>query len=501
MNTLNIEALLSMSNQSALPISASNANVAQGDTGGQNFLSILQSLTTSLGNNSESAQMIKSAQKTPDWLSALMSLLLPNGTPNNLLPTPDSPGEASPPGDLNTSLTDMMAVIQSMLASNGDTPSLMQDLNQVIGDNSKNNDSPTEDILSLMQGLGLAQSPATQIALSSLQAEAGGQTDPTSNRVTTLNAMVQQVLLSPNTAEKAIPAAQTLLQNGANEAQSATPTPQNIAAGLQSIIDTVSLNSTPAAPGTQNTTPAAPATPVAPASIASAPTTQNTAPANANAAFTQALTSATQNGTQSVQNSVSANVPQDATPANTPQNAPAPHTKVDFSTIAAQSNPAQPVSAVGGASAVEAPAAMQNLPDVPALHQIVESVSILKNNGESTVRLNLHPASLGQLLIQLHTQNGEVSIQMLAASTKAQSLIQNHLSQLKASFEAQGLGDNGTFNVNVGSDASAFNTPDRQNARWENLSASDSSPGNLISEESPVVRHATSASNRIDYQI
>ncbi|NJN92627.1 MAG: hypothetical protein HC875_00370 [Anaerolineales bacterium] len=59
----------------------------------------------------------------------------------------------------------------------------------------------------------------------------------------------------------------------------------------------------------------------------------------------------------------------------------------------------------------EAPA---QLPEIPALHQLVEKISLMKQDGGTEVRLHLQPESLGQVLIQLHFADGDVSVRMLA---------------------------------------------------------------------------------------
>ncbi len=106
----------------------------------------------------------------------------------------------------------------------------------------------------------------------------------------------------------------------------------------------------------------------------------------------------------------------------------------------------------------EAPA---QLPEIPALHQLVEKISLMKQEGGTEVRLHLQPESLGQVLVQLHFADGDVSVRMLAETTQAQRLIQDHLPQLKATLTAQGLQLN-SMAVAVGSDASTFDRNNRQ---------------------------------------
>lgn len=105
--------------------------------------------------------------------------------------------------------------------------------------------------------------------------------------------------------------------------------------------------------------------------------------------------------------------------------------------------------------------AKADLPNISALHQIVDSVRLLTQQNKTEVRLHLKPESLGQILVQLDFADNHVSVRMLAETSQTQKVIQDHFSQLKEAFAAQGLQING-LSVNVGSDGSTFDLPNRQ---------------------------------------
>ena len=109
------------------------------------------------------------------------------------------------------------------------------------------------------------------------------------------------------------------------------------------------------------------------------------------------------------------------------------------------------------------------LPDIPALHQITDSVGILNRQGQTEVRLHLQPATLGHLWVQLHIADGNVAVQMLAETPQAQALIQDHLAQLKMAFAARGLQIDG-LSVAVGQDNPAFNLSERRSNGGSNRS-------------------------------
>lgn len=148
--------------------------------------------------------------------------------------------------------------------------------------------------------------------------------------------------------------------------------------------------------------------------------------------------------------------------------------------------------------------ARAQLPDIPALHQIVEKVTLITRQGETEVRLHLQPESLGQVLIQLHIADGDVSVRMLTQTAQTHHLIQEHLPQLKAAFTAQGLQMN-NLAVAIGSDASAFNMHNRQPNSWLQASAQqqDSSEHHEV-DPMVNVKPAPSRPNSrysVDYQV
>ncbi len=127
-----------------------------------------------------------------------------------------------------------------------------------------------------------------------------------------------------------------------------------------------------------------------------------------------------------------------------------------------------PVAVNSAHTIVEPPVRIEVRPVAPQVvppMSIGDAVRLVRWEGESEARLQLHPESLGQVLVQLHVANGDVAVRMLAETPQAQSLIQNHLPQLKAAFIAQGL-QVGGLTVAVGSDTSAFDAPSRQPGRW-----------------------------------
>lgn len=185
----------------------------------------------------------------------------------------------------------------------------------------------------------------------------------------------------------------------------------------------------------------------------------------------------------------------------------APQPQVDVTPEAALANlravpNAAPASPVPNFVPVEAAV---DLPGHPALQQVIDTVEFLSQKGETEVRLHLYPKELGQLHVQLQVIEGQVVVRMVAESSQAQNLIQDHLAQLKAAFSAQGLQvDQMTVNVGGGgADANASGQPSRGNFAQPNWAAPFKLPGEASEQTAPEPRKSRvwGLVNSVDYKI
>ena len=495
MNNINVEALLS----TLAPMNFTAQSGVQKPTGSADglFLNLLQSFAESLGGEAQ-AETAQSGASPGDWLAALFGLLTPAGAPNNLLPTPDSPGEASDGTDEPVSLTDMMAAIQALAAGNTPGALTAEQMMQALAQSAEtaqpatDGDTPEKTLDVMAEELGLAQNPAILAALTRLQQNASPGQPEAKTADAAATGSTQPAI---NTAAENLSPAVTLPQPADTPAAKQHPA-QSLPSGITPAENEPIATDTPAA----HTAPAA-------KPVAAKPT------ADPAVAFAKTLDAAQGKQTSAAPPASSAAPPAPSSPA--PNTVPAPDTTArtepasgektitlptDVPTVTApQSSAAPPVSAPAAADAPTAP----TLPNIPALHQLVDTISVLKQNGQTAVRLHLHPESLGQVLVQMHVHNGDVTVQLLTETGKAQALIQNHLPELKAAFSAQGV-STGALSVSVGSDASAFAAPQRQNFQWQNSgnrtapTATDDLP-----DVSPATRVPTNryTSGRIDYHV
>ncbi|HEX8973741.1 flagellar hook-length control protein FliK, partial [Oryzihumus sp.] len=100
------------------------------------------------------------------------------------------------------------------------------------------------------------------------------------------------------------------------------------------------------------------------------------------------------------------------------------------------------------APTAQAPAAPRELPH----HQVMTAVSPLLRgpDGEQSLRLQLHPQDLGAVNVTVELRRGEVAIHLHAADGAAADLLRDHLPDLRAQLEDQGLRA-GALQVDTGS--------------------------------------------------
>lgn len=464
MTAINIEALMSMMKPNLLQNSAMPTAQSTGKPDGL-FLNLLQSLTGQ-ANGAEAAAGNSAGTAPGDLLATLLSLLAPQGAPDNLLATPDPNSGEATDSEPTLSLTNMMTAVQSLTGQSQTDASVLAQMMQSLSGNSpeletallerlqKSNadgEKMPEALSIVMQELGMGTNPALMAAMLNVKSE-------TSSPENTVAATVESgtsAPVIPETGSNSQPLPATAQSQPASNVP-ATSSAQSaaIAGEAASVTIESTPNGTPAK-GAPATTAPATQSPAAPAETTSQP-------------FEQTLTRATQTQTtqptQTPQVTASTQQMTAATAETAQPKKPAQEISLPVANVT-QPAPATPAQVIP-TPVIDAPAS-PTLPNIPALHQITDSISMLKQNGQTAVRLNLHPASLGQVMVQLHVTNGDVTVQLLAETSKAHALIQQHLPELKAAFNAQGFG-NGSFDVAMGNDASAFNAPRRQPFNWGN---------------------------------
>ncbi len=96
------------------------------------------------------------------------------------------------------------------------------------------------------------------------------------------------------------------------------------------------------------------------------------------------------------------------------------------------------------------------------IRQITEHLQISRRDLDTRVNIQLHPAELGELKIDLAVKNGSVRANVVASSQYAQEIIEKNMVKLRTILESQGF-TIGEITVTSKSDtAGDFNLFDRQ---------------------------------------
>jgi flagellar hook-length control protein FliK len=98
-------------------------------------------------------------------------------------------------------------------------------------------------------------------------------------------------------------------------------------------------------------------------------------------------------------------------------------------------------------------------PQAPVAEQVVSVVAPLARqaDGSYSVSLQLHPADLGAVRLELHVADGTVSVALHADSTAGRDVLAGHVSDLRSALADAGL-TAGSVDVS-GGDGSAYQPP------------------------------------------
>ncbi len=422
------------------------------------FKNILQSLVTGGATTQTAPSTQQAATTAPNWLGLLLKLFDNDPLASQ---TPDPTGEALPTDSAETavSLTELMTALQPLVGQSNvalNATALTAALPETA--QTTTNETALETDAAMLAQLAQLIAPTTPNFVTVPVASVEGAVTP--NAAAVILAQAQ-----PNVDDMQLPVDPNQAQTNRNGAapQPATPaifslSTDQTAAPAQPVTETTAastqvaqnqlpqLNRNFAAVAPKISAPAPAITTELPAQPAPETATTATPSTQTQPLFTPAaISAATPEQTPAVKGQ-----PEQAKPA-TAQPAPAATLLNNVTTDSA--------SAV--ATAKETASGANGLANAPAVQQIVESVKLLSQRGNTEMRLQLRPESLGQVLVQVRVADGNVTVRMLAETSQAQSLLQEHLPQLKSAFANQGVQVN-TVNIDMGNNASAFDTPGRQ---------------------------------------
>lgn len=133
------------------------------------------------------------------------------------------------------------------------------------------------------------------------------------------------------------------------------------------------------------------------------------------------------------------------------------------------------------------------------IKQVVDRAAMNLNSGRTVIRINLKPESLGHLRLQITTENHRVMLKIMTEVPFVKEIIENNISQLKASLHVHGLQID-DFDVFVAHDS------DQHGGRYENAKFSSMGNGplkedmdDILPEEEHVTHEVISGENLVDY--
>lgn len=97
-----------------------------------------------------------------------------------------------------------------------------------------------------------------------------------------------------------------------------------------------------------------------------------------------------------------------------------------------------------------------NIADV--LIQVAERITVMSAEGRTEMEVQIHPESLGKLLLKVVNENGLYSAHIITETYQAKELVQSHLNELKAALKDQGFN---FFNLDV-----SFSNSQSNNQQW-----------------------------------
>ena len=133
------------------------------------------------------------------------------------------------------------------------------------------------------------------------------------------------------------------------------------------------------------------------------------------------------------------------------------------------------------------------------IKQVIDRAATNLNSGRTVIRINLKPESLGHLRLQITTENHRVMLKIMTEVPFVKEIIENNISQLKASLHVHGLQID-DLDVSVSHDS------DQHGGRYENAKFSSMGNGpieedmdDIMPEEEHVTHEVISGENLVDY--
>ncbi|MGD9974688.1 MAG: flagellar hook-length control protein FliK [Desulfatirhabdiaceae bacterium] len=99
--------------------------------------------------------------------------------------------------------------------------------------------------------------------------------------------------------------------------------------------------------------------------------------------------------------------------------------------------------------------------ELPVIRQIVDHASIKLIDGHSQIRIELKPESLGNLTLQISSENNQISLKITAENFQVKDVIENQIGQLRVELQRKGM-EIDTVHVDIFNPESTYSQSGRQ---------------------------------------
>ncbi len=185
------------------------------------------------------------------------------------------------------------------------------------------------------------------------------------------------------------------------------------------------------------------------------------------------------------------------------RNAPKPETNIADNPTFTASNTSSSTKTPGRISHFGEMEMVRRSFEENGLRQLVEKAALNLKNGRQEFRIELKPELLGQVKLQVSTENHQVTIRILTELPVAKELIENNIHQLKADLQGHGLEiDKFEVSLSQGSDKNGvkhdFSESKKMKKGFLQEEASRSASSTLDMEKEDWGRHPRSSNGAIN---
>lgn len=122
--------------------------------------------------------------------------------------------------------------------------------------------------------------------------------------------------------------------------------------------------------------------------------------------------------------------------------------------------------------------------EFPVIRQIVDHAAIKLIDGHSQIRIELKPESLGNLTLQISSENNQISLKITAENFQVKDAIENQIGQLRVELQRKGM-EIDTVHVDIFNPESTYSQSGRQGHAETQQDKNGTSFASIVDENEP----------------